>query len=112
MRRPHDVPLSRQALDVLQRRLAAVRGRRAGVPLDDVAARSRYRRDAFNAALRRMGYSPDEMTPHGFRSTASTILNERGFNPDVIEAALGHQHAERNPPHVQSRRSTGQSASR
>jgi integrase len=31
------------------------------------------------------------VTPHGFRSTASTILNERGFNPDVIEAALAHQ---------------------
>ena len=31
------------------------------------------------------------MTAHGFRSTASTILNERGFNPDVIETALGHQ---------------------
>ena len=38
-----------------------------------------------------MGYGPDEMTAHGFRSTASTILNEHGFNPDVIEAALGHQ---------------------
>ncbi len=38
-----------------------------------------------------MGYSQDEMTAHGFRSTASTILNENGFNPDVIEAALGHQ---------------------
>ncbi len=38
-----------------------------------------------------MGYSPDEMCAHGFRSTASTILNENGFNPDVIEAALGHQ---------------------
>ena len=47
--------------------------------------------NAFNAALRRMGFGKDEMTAHGFRSTASTILNERGFKPDVIEAALGHQ---------------------
>ena len=38
-----------------------------------------------------MGYAKDEMTAHGFRSSASTILNERGFSPDVIEAALGHQ---------------------
>lgn len=38
-----------------------------------------------------MGYAQDEMCAHGFRATASTILNERGFNPDVIEAALGHQ---------------------
>ena len=44
-----------------------------------------------NSALRRMGYSKEEMTSHGFRSAASTILNERGFNPDVIEAALAHQ---------------------
>ena len=46
-----------------------------------------------NSALRRLGYTQDEMTSHGFRSTASTILNENGFNPDVIEAALGHQQA-------------------
>lgn len=38
-----------------------------------------------------MGYRSDEMTAHGFRSTASTILNERGFKHDVIEAILGHQ---------------------
>jgi integrase len=48
---------------------------------------------AFIAAMRRMGYGPDDMTPHGFRATASTMLNEREFNPDVIEAALAHQHA-------------------
>ena len=38
-----------------------------------------------------MGYTKDEVTAHGFRATASTILNERGYNPDVIEAVLGHQ---------------------
>jgi integrase len=43
-----------------------------------------------NSALRRMGYSQEDMTAHGFRSSASTILNERGSNPDVIEAALAH----------------------
>jgi len=48
--------------------------------------------NALNAALRRMGFGPDEMTAHGFRATASTMLNEREFNPDVIEAALAHQH--------------------
>jgi integrase len=41
--------------------------------------------------LRRMGFTQEEMSAHGFRSSASTILNEIGFNPDVIEAALGHQ---------------------
>jgi integrase len=44
-----------------------------------------------NSALRRMGYTQDEMTAHGFRSSASTILNERGFDHDVIETALAHE---------------------
>jgi integrase len=44
-----------------------------------------------NSALRPMGLSQDDMTALGFRSTASTILNERGFRPDVIDAVLGHQ---------------------
>ncbi len=47
--------------------------------------------NAMNSALRRMGYTKDEVTAHGFRSSASTILNERGFDNDVIEAALAHQ---------------------
>jgi integrase len=40
-------------------------------------------------ALRRLGYQ-GRMTGHGFRSIASTILNERGFQPDVIERQLAH----------------------
>jgi integrase len=44
-----------------------------------------------NSALRRMGYTKDQMCPHGFRSSASTILNERGFDEKVIEVALAHQ---------------------
>ena len=47
--------------------------------------------NAMNSSLRRMGYTKDEVTSHGFRATASTILNERGFSADVIEAVLGHQ---------------------
>ena len=47
--------------------------------------------NAMNTALRRMGYAKDEMCAHGFRSSASTILDERGFDRDVIEAALAHQ---------------------
>lgn len=89
MRRPHDVPLSDQALRVLRSVwstsaselvFSSIRTNRR--PLSE---------NALNSALRRMGYSKDEMTAHGFRSSASTILNERGFNPDVIEAALAHQ---------------------
>lgn len=40
------------------------------------------------AALRRIGYSNDEITAHGFRSVASTLLNEQGRNPDLIELQL------------------------
>ena len=43
-----------------------------------------------NAALRRMGYSKGDMTGHGFRSLASTLLNELGFNRDAIERQLAH----------------------
>ncbi|WP_299984907.1 tyrosine-type recombinase/integrase [uncultured Ruegeria sp.] len=43
-----------------------------------------------NAALRRMGYDSSEHVPHGFRTTASTILNENNWNPDWIEAQLAH----------------------
>ena len=43
------------------------------------------------AALRRMGYAKGEMTAHGFRSMASTLLNEKGCNFDVIEAQLAHE---------------------
>ena len=42
------------------------------------------------AALRRMGYGTNDMTGHGFRSMASTILNEQGWNRDAIERQLAH----------------------
>lgn len=44
-----------------------------------------------NAALRRMGYGKDEVTAHGFRVTASTFLNARHYDSDVVEAVLAHQ---------------------
>lgn len=45
----------------------------------------------WNAALRRMGYSGDEMTAHGFRATFSTLANESGlWHPDAIERQLAH----------------------
>src|SRR3984893_3994211 len=43
-----------------------------------------------NAALRRLGYSSEEMTGHGFRALASTCLNEQGWHPDLIELQLAH----------------------
>ena len=50
--------------------------------------------NAVLAALRRMGYAKEEMTGHGFRSMASTLLHEQGWNHQVIERQLAH--AERN----------------
>jgi integrase len=48
--------------------------------------------NTLNAAMRRMGYDKEEVTSHGFRATASTLLNESGkFSPDAIERALAHQ---------------------
>ena len=46
--------------------------------------------NTLNAALRRLDYSTDEMTAHGFRSIASTLLNEAGWNKDAIERQLAH----------------------
>src|SRR3546814_10173310 len=47
--------------------------------------------NTLNAALRRLGYSSDEMMGHGFRAMASTLLNESGlWSPDAIERALAH----------------------
>ena len=90
MRRPHDVPLSRQALAVLH----DIWPMSEDCELIFPSIRSTNDRSPKTHSmqlLRRMGFTPDEMSAHGFRSSASTILNENGFNPDVIEAALGHQ---------------------
>jgi len=89
MREKHIVPLSRQALDVL-RELHPLTG--AGLYVFP-GARSASRpmsENAVLAALRRMGYKKGEMTGHGFRSMASTILHEQGWLSDVVERQLAH----------------------
>lgn len=91
MRRQHDVPLSRQAIAVL-RDMWSLSDHSELIFPSIRSNRKPLSENAMNSALRRMGYTKDEVTSHGFRSTASTILNERGYNPDVIEAVLGHQH--------------------
>jgi integrase len=90
MRRPHDVPLSRQAVKIL-REIWSLSDYGDLVLPSIRSIKKPLSENAMNCALRRMGYTKDEMTSHGFRATASTILNERGFNPDVIEAALAHE---------------------
>jgi integrase len=47
--------------------------------------------NTLNAALRRLGYSGDEHTAHGFRSMASTLLNEQGWHPDLIGLQTGNK---------------------
>lgn len=93
MRRPHRVPLARQAVAILRE----LQTMRRGVFLfasERTAARC-MSENAINAALRRMGFAKDEMTGHGFRSAASSMLNASGkWHPDAIERQLAHVDAD------------------
>ncbi len=93
MREQHIVPLSNQAIEILQAIQPLTGNGRYVFP----SVRSTNRpmsENTINAALRRMGYDKDEMTAHGFRSMASTLLHEHGWAHEVIERQLAH--AERN----------------
>ena len=86
---PHIVPLSTQSTAVLQNLHDLTGSGKYLFP--SIRSRSRCMSDGtFNAALRRLGYTSEEMTTHGFRSMASTLLNEQGWNPDAIERQLAH----------------------
>jgi integrase len=90
MRDIHIVPLSRQAMEVLTD-LAEITGP-SGFVFPGMRDPNRpMSNNAITAALRRMGYTGEEMTWHGFRSLASTALNEQGYPPDVIELQLAHK---------------------
>jgi len=88
MRRPHAVPLSRQVLTIL----TEIEHDADYSPFLFPSLRSVERPmsdNTINAALRRLGYGKDEMTGHGFRALAATLLNEMGcWNPDAIERQL------------------------
>ncbi len=93
MRAVHIVPLSTQAVAVL-REIQMLTGDGKYV-FPSLRSSSRPMSDnAVLAGLRRLGYTKDEMTGHGFRSMASTLLNEQGWNRDAIERQLSH--SERN----------------
>lgn len=90
MRQPHRIPLSRQAREIFDSASALSKGQKyifsALYPGDRPMSEN-----TINAALRRLGYGKDEMTAHGFRAMASTLLNESGqWSPDAIERALAH----------------------
>jgi integrase len=87
---PHVVPLAKQALDIIEELRLVTGGGRFLFPSLRTVARC-MSENAITAALRRLGYSGDEMTWHGFRSMASTRLNELGFAPDMIELQLAHK---------------------
>ncbi len=90
MRRIHRVPLSRQVIEIIE----TIETDSDFSPYLFPSLRSVERpmsENTINAALRRMGYAKDEMTGHGFRAMASTLLNEMGqWNPDAIERQLAH----------------------
>jgi integrase len=91
MRREHHVPLSRQSVAMLQS-LKLAQGGRTELIFPSIRSTARpMSENTVNAALRRLGYTSDQMTAHGFRSTASTLLNESGkWSADAIERALAH----------------------
>src|SRR4051794_20786612 len=89
MRQQHLVPLAQQVIVLLKqlRSLAPDSPRlfpSSKNPQTAISAQS------FRTALDELGYQSSEQTPHGFRTTASTLLRELGWNPDVIERQLAH----------------------
>lgn len=86
----HIVPLAKQAVALLEE----LKPLTSNGPLVFPSLRSRSRsmsENTLGAALRRLGFTKDEMVAHGFRSTASTLLHELGWDPLVIELQLAHQ---------------------
>jgi integrase len=92
MRQEHVVPLSRQALALLKE-LQGLSGQFKHLFPHYGDPKRHMNDETLNAAFTKLGYT-GTFTPHGVRATASTLLNERGWRPDVIERQLAH--AERN----------------
>ena len=93
MRAPHTVPLSTQSVALL-RELQTLTGAQRWLFPNHRRPRTYMCKTTLNRALERMGYG-GKFSAHGFRATASTILNETGFRPDVIERQLAHQERNR-----------------
>lgn len=90
MRRPHRVPLSRQVIDMLHELHEHTHWWKYLFPCLG-KPRKPMSENAVNQGLRNLGYTSDQMTAHGFRAMAATLLNERGeWNPDAIERQLAH----------------------
>lgn len=90
MRMPHEVPMSDHALGLIKE-LTPITGHGAFLFPSLRTVTRPMSENTLNAALRRIGYSGEEMTAHGFRATFSTLANESGlWNPDAIEKQLAH----------------------
>lgn len=87
-KKPHAVPLTRQALNLLEV-MKPISSRSDYVFPSDRTLKKHTNASTANMALKRMGFN-NQLVAHGLRSMASTTLNEHGFDPDVIEAALAH----------------------
>ncbi|QUE98752.1 integrase domain-containing protein [Klebsiella pasteurii] len=87
-KREHIVPLSQQALDILEV-MKPISAHREHVFPSRNDPKQAMNSQTANAALKRIGYG-GKLVAHGLRSIASTAMNEAGFNPDIIEAALAH----------------------
>lgn len=93
MRRPHEIPLSRQVLAYLAELLPLTGPEGYVLPAFHTSKRP-LSENTINQAFRRMGYGVGEVTPHGLRTTASTLLNESGkWSADAIERSLAHADA-------------------
>lgn len=89
MREQHIIPLSKQAVAILTELRKLTGGGRFLFPSLRTDERP-ISENTVNGTLRRLGYGQDEMTGHGFKSMASTLLNELGYNRDWIERQLAH----------------------
>lgn len=89
MEKPHVVPLSNQVLEILTA-MKPISSHRQFIFPSNYNPKKPVNRETANKALRNMGFA-GRLVAHGLRALASTTLNEQGFDPDVIEAALAHK---------------------
>lgn len=93
MRRDHIIPLSTQSISILKE-IQGLTGQWKYVFPSKLSKERPMSNNTINTALRRMDYDKEEMTAHGFRAMASTLLHEKGYDSAIIEMQLAH--AERN----------------
>ncbi len=87
-KKPHIVPLTEQAISLLEL-IKPISSKSEFIFPSDRNPRKHTNSQTANTAIKRMGFDK-QLVAHGLRSIASTVLNEEGFDPDIIEAALAH----------------------